>query len=340
VVPERAVNLVTGATGFIGRHLTRRLVREGLPVRVLCRRGSEAKLPAEVSLAAEIAPGDLCDRDSLFTAASGATRVFHCGGRVSDWGREDAFFAANVEGTRFLLEAAERARVERFVHLSSIAVFGTPAPPRFDDDSPYGESRDAYSRTKVEGEKVAFAFHHSGRVPVTVLRPAVVYGPVGAWLEEPLSRIEQGRMFLLAGGTGTCHPCYVENLLDAMLLAAAHPAAAGEAFIVGDGESVSFRDYFDAVASIAGKPPVRRSIPLLAARAVAATLETAARLAGREERPLLTATAIAMVTTRSEMSIEKIRRVLGWKPRYTFRAAIDELRVLRARSLTDARAEL
>jgi len=319
------VNLVTGATGFIGSHLVKRLVREGYPVRALCRRGSEAKLPVAPAGTLEIAYGDLCNRDSLFAAMDGSTRVFHCAAHVSDWGSEETFFSANVQGTRWLLEAASAARVTRFVHLSSIAVFGTPSPPRFDDESPYGDSTDAYSRSKVESEKAAFAAATSG-LAVTVLRPAVVYGPGGAWLEEPLRMIEQQRMFLLGGGAGTCHPCYVENLVDALLLAAGHPAAVGQGFIVGDGESITFSDYFNAVASIAGAPPVRRSIPVAAARATAAVLETAARVRGAQRRPLLTRTAIAMVTTKSEMSIEKIRSRLGWRPRYTFAAAVDELR--------------
>ena len=320
------MNLITGATGFIGGHLARRLVGEGQPVRVLCRAGSEKKLPPQVVANAEVARGDLRDRASLFAAAQGAHRVFHCAGHVSDWGADEAFLAANVEGTRSMLEAAREARVGRFVHLSSIAVFGTPAPPRFDDGSPYGRSRDAYSRTKVAGEKLAFAFHRDFGMPVTVLRPAVVYGPEGTWLEEPLAMIEQGRMFLLGRGEGTCHPCYIENLLDAMLLAASHPKAVGEGFIVGDGESISFREYFDAIASIAGKPPIRRSIPLFGARAAAAAFEAAARLGGQKSRPLLTATAIEMVCTRSEMSIAKIRSLLEWQPRYSFHAAIDDLR--------------
>ena len=319
------MNLVTGATGFIGRHLARRLVRERQRVRVLCRPGSEGRLPTEIVGAAEIALGDLRDRESLLRACAGAARIFHCAGHVSDWGPEETFFAMNVQGTRWLLEAARVASVERVVHLSSIAAFGTPAPEYFDDQSGYGKSKDAYSRTKAEGEKIAFEFHEAG-LPVTVLRPAVVYGPEGAWLEEPLRMIEKDRMFLLGGGSGTCHPCYIENLVDAMLLAADHPRAAGQGYIVGDGESISFREYFDAVAAIAGKGPVRRSVPLPAARAIAIACEAGARLRSSTRRPLLTHTAIGMVTTRSRMSIEKIRAELGWRPRYTFASAIDELR--------------
>src|SRR5439155_23361571 len=97
-------------------------------------------------------------------------------------------------------------------------------------------------------------------------------------------------------------------------------------YFVGDGESISFREYFDAVPSVAGKGPVRRSVPLPAARAIAIACEAGARLRSSTRRPLLTHTAIGMVTTRSHMSIEKIRAELGWRPRYTFATAIAELR--------------
>ncbi len=318
------MNLVTGATGFIGGHLARRLVNDRRPTRVLCRPGS--RLPPELVDRVEIAPGDLRDRPSLVRAARGVERVFHCAGHVSDWGTDETFHAMNVQGTRWILEAAKAADARRVVHLSSIAAFGTPAPAYFDDASPYGCSEDRYSRTKAEGERVVREFHDRHGLEVTILRPPVVYGPGGTWLEQPLRMIERGKLFLIAGATGTCHPCFIENLIDAMLLAADHPAAVGEGFIVGDGESISFRDYFDAVAFIAGKPPVRRSIPMVAARAAALVLEASARVTRSATRPMLTRAALAMISARSEMSTTKIRRMLGFQPRYTFRAAVEELR--------------
>jgi nucleoside-diphosphate-sugar epimerase len=232
----------------------------------------------------------------------------------------------NVRGTQWLLEGAQAAGVKRFVHLSSIAAFGTPAPEYFDDHSPYGNSRDGYSRTKAEGETLAFRFHQKTGLPVTVIRPAVVYGPDGTWLEEPLKMIERNKMFLLGGGVGTCHPCYIENLLDAMLLVAVDPRAVNQGYIVGDGESVSFKEYFNAVASIAGRDPIKKSIPLPIARGMAMAFETAARLTRSSRRPLLTHTAIEMVTTKSQMSMHKIQNDLGFKPRFGFQAAIQELR--------------
>lgn len=319
-------DLVTGGTGFIGQHLVRRLLQEGRQVRVLCRSGSENKLPPELRTRAELFGGDLRDRESLMRAAQGAARVFHCAGHVLDWGTAEQFQGTNVEGTRWLLEASHAAGAKRFVHLSSIAAFGTPAPRSFDDASPYGESADLYSRTKAEGEQVVFGFGVEHGLPVTVLRPAVVYGSGGSWLEEPLKMIEQGKMFLLGGGTGTCHPCYIENLIDAMLLAAEHPKAVGRGYIVADDHPISFREYFNAVAQVAGRGPVKRSIPLALARLIATGCEVVAKSTRSESRPLLTHTAIAMVTTPSRMSMQRIKDELGWTPRYSFQAAVEELR--------------
>ncbi|MDB5218618.1 MAG: hypothetical protein JWO86_6545 [Myxococcaceae bacterium] len=322
------MDLVTGATGFIGSHLAERLLRERHAVRVLCREGSERKLPLAVRKRAQIAHGDLRDPTSLRAAVAGVARVFHCAGHVLDWGEEADFVDLNVRGTRWLLEAARDARVRRVVHFSSIAVFGTPLPARFDDDSPFGTSRDPYSRTKVEAERVARAFSEDG-LAITILRPAVVYGRRGRWLEEPLAMITEGRLFLLGGGAGTCHPCYIENLLDATLLVAYEPRAVGEAFIVADDDPLSFQAYFDGIAGLAGRPPVRRSIPIAAARVLASALELTARATRSETRPLLTHTAVDMVTTKSELSMQKIKDRLGFQPRYTFADALRELRALR-----------
>jgi nucleoside-diphosphate-sugar epimerase len=262
----------------------------------------------------------------------GATRVFHCAGHVLDWGTDRELEELDVRGTQWLFEAASRAvDVKRVVHFSSIAVFGTPLPPRFDDRSPYGKSHDAYSRTKVLGEKIARAFAEDG-LQVTILRPSLVYGARGKWLEEPLAMLEKGRLFLVGGGAGTCHPCYIENLLDATLLAADHPRAIGRSYIVGDDDPITFRQYFDGVAAIAGHDPARTSVPVPVARAVAGVLELAARITRSRTRPMLTQTAIDMFTTKSVMSMDAIERELGFHPRYDFAAAVDELRDQRERA--------
>jgi nucleoside-diphosphate-sugar epimerase len=319
-------DLVTGATGFIGGHLVRRLVASGRTVRALCRPGSEAKIDDRVRARIEIVPGDLADRPSLERAVRGVSRVFHCAGEVSDWGDDERFAKVNVQGTRWLFEAAREAGTDRAVHLSSFVVFGVPSPPEFDDASPYGAGSDAYTRTKIDGEKAVLELSRDTGFPVAVLRPTVVYGEGGTWLEEPRRMMMRGAFFLIGHGKGTCHPCYIENLLDAALLAAEHPRAPGRAFLVGDEDPISFRDYFTAIGSLAGGYPVGRSIPTSVARGIARGLEAFARTTRAKTRPLLTRTAVDLVTTPSRMSMRRIRDDLGFAPRFSFREAIEAMR--------------
>ena len=318
-------DLVTGATGFIGHHLVRRLLAKGRPVRALCREGSETKLAAPVRAQVEVVFGDLADRASLVRAAEGVARVFHCAGEVSDWGPPDRFRDVNVRGTRWLLEAAHAAAVARFVHLSSFVVFGTPSPPEMDDASPYGHGTDPYTTTKTDSEKAVFAFHSETGLPVSVLRPTVVYGRGSTWLEEPMRMMKKGAFFLIGGGAGTCHPCYIENLLDAACLVAEHPSAVGQGYLVADDDPISFREYFTALAALCGADEPRRSIPVPLARAAAIGLEAIARVTRSTGRPLLTRTAIDLVTTKSRVSMRRIRAELGFVPRYRFRQAIADL---------------
>jgi nucleoside-diphosphate-sugar epimerase len=320
------LDLVTGATGFIGGHLVRRLLTNGRAVRALSRPGSEEKLDRETRSRIDIVPGDLNDGESLARATRGISRVFHCAGEVSDWGPVDRFTATNVRGARLLLEAARASRVERFVHMSSFVVFGVPSPPRIDDASPYGAGRDAYTTTKIEGEKLVFACHAEKGLAATILRPTVVYGPGSTWLEEPLRMMRRGAFFLIGHGAGTCHPCYIENLLDAALLVAEDPRAVGQAYLVADDDPVSFREYFEAVASLHDGKKGYRSIPTRVARAIAFCLESVARVTRSAGRPLLTSTAIDLVTTPSRLSIRKIREELGFSPRYSLRSAFEEMR--------------
>ena len=319
-------DLVTGATGFIGSHLAERLLATGRTVRVLCRKESRGKLLPALVAKAEIAEGDLRDRDSLFAATRGVERVFHCAGHVLDWGTPRDFDDANVRGTEWLFEGAAEAGVKRFVHFSSIAVFGTPSPPRMSDDAGLGATpKDSYTRTKIEGERIAERFAKQG-MEVVILRPAVVYGPRGTWLEEPLALIEQNTMYLRGGCVGTCHPCDIENLIDATLLVAKDDRAVGRAYTVADDDPITFKRYFNGIAQIAGKPPIERSIPLAIARMTAGAMELGAKAFRSSSRPLLTHTALDMVTTKSTLSMDRIKKELGFVPRYDFESAVKALR--------------
>ena len=319
-------DLITGATGFIGRHLSERMLREGRKVKLFCRPESEHKLPPISKESAEIVIGDLRDRDSIDKAVHGVERVFHCAGHVLDWGPEEAFHSTNVQGTEWLLEAAVERKIKRFIHLSSIAVFGVPSPAYFDDKSPYNPGKDFYSQSKIESEALVFKYHRDHGLPVVVLRPSVVYGLGSGWVEEPLRLIRQNRMFLIAGGKGTCHPCYIDNLIDAILLASEHPNAVGQGFIVGDNKPISFNEFFNHLAKIVGSKPVKKSIPLPVARIMASIFECTHKRLKPGDRPFLTHTAINMLTTQSTLCMDKIRHELNFEPEISVEEGMDQLK--------------
>ncbi|MBZ5561430.1 MAG: NAD-dependent epimerase/dehydratase family protein [Acidobacteriia bacterium] len=256
--------LVTGVTGFIGGRLALRLVSEKRAVvRGLARDPAKARSLAETGI--EIVQGDMRDAASLRRAVEGCSVVIHAAAQVSSVPDRQTFVDSNVAGTENILRASEAAGVRRFVHLSSVAVFGLAAQGNVTDQAARAHSGDPYCDTKVDSEELVFRYHREGRVPATVLRPSSVYGPGSThWTIIPLKRIKKGRMLLFDGGRGRLNYVYIDNLVDAILLAAEDERALGEAFIVNDGAS-TWREYFDAYARMAGKKKVP-SIPLWAAR--------------------------------------------------------------------------
>ena len=174
------MNLVTGASGLLGSHIVEQLVAAGEPVRALVRPTSDTRLLDEWGV--EKAVGDVTDAESLLRAAKGVRRIYHVAAKVGDWGPWRQFVAVTIDGTRNALAAARAAGVERFLHVSSISAYGHPdgAGMVLDESAPLGVNLHRwsyYSRAKVEAEKLVWAAHEAGEVPVTVVKPSWLYGP-------------------------------------------------------------------------------------------------------------------------------------------------------------------
>lgn len=315
--PGAAPCLITGASGFIGGRLAARMAGEGASVRCLARASSDtAELEA---LGLEVVRGELADRGSLARAAQGCATVVHCAALVSDWATVAEIRDANVAGTRNLLAAAAGAGVGRLVHISTTDVYGHPGGRSVAEDEPQRRFANWYAQSKREAEHELAAF--PGASPeIVVLRPATVYGPGSVEvIGEIAEAIRAGHMLLVGGGAAVAGLCYVENLLDAVLLALERPAAAGRTFNVTDGLDLSWRRLTGDLAAGLGCRPPRLSIPYPAAAAIAVTLESAYRLArrltGLRTRPLLSRQAVQVLGRDQDFSNAALRRELGWEPR-------------------------
>jgi len=312
--------LLTGASGFIGGHLARRLVADGYAVRCLVRTGSDTSALSELDV--QLTVGELTDPASLARATEGCSHVLHCGALVSDWATVEEIVAANVRGTSNLLQAAVAAPVKRFVHLSTTDVYGYP-PGRVDETYAASRFSNWYAQTKRDAESHVRRMHDSGRLETVILRPATVYGPGSKEVVGEIARAIEGRhMLLIDRGRPLAGLCYVENLADAALLALRHDAAAGHAFNVSDGLDISWRQFTDALAEGLGCPPVRWSLPYWLASSIGFSMEHSYRLlrkrTGLSTPALLSRQAVQVLGRNQEFSNRKLRELLGWEPRVDY----------------------
>jgi nucleoside-diphosphate-sugar epimerase len=320
------VCLITGATGFIGGRLAQSMVEQGKQVRCLVRASSDTS--ALDKLDVEIAVGNLVDAHSLARAAEGCRYVLHCGALVSDWATAEEIVGTNVAGTRNLLQASVDASVQRFVHFSSTDVYGYPGGAAIDETHSPTRFRNWYAQTKLAAEAEVRRAEGALALGTVILRPATVYGPGSTRVVGEIAKAIRNRsMVLVDGGRAIAGLCYVDNLLDAALLALGHEAARGQTFNVSDGLRVTWREFTDALAQGLGCSPVRWSMPYWLANGIGFSLEHGYRLLRKTTRlttpPLLSRQAVHVLGINQDFSSRRAREVLGWEPRVGYAAGLE-----------------
>jgi dihydroflavonol-4-reductase len=303
--------LVTGATGFLGSHVTRQLVARGEDVRVLLRPSSTNRAIADLSL--EYVTGDLRDPASLDRAMKGAKRVFHVAADYRFWAkRKQDIYDSNVGGTKNLLEAARRAGVELLIYTSTVATVAVDRPqhPNEFTDAKLEEMVGHYKRSKWMAEQEVRNAAKTG-LPVIIVMPTT---PVGPWDWKPTPT---GKIILdfLNGKM----PGYVEtglNFVGVEECAAGHLLAAekgkvGERYLLG-GENLTLKGLLDILSKITGLPAPRMKIPHGLALGVAYANTIFSRLIGRE--PGIPVEGVKIARHMMFVDCSRAQRELGFKP--------------------------
>lgn len=233
---------VLGAGGFVGAALVGRLYRaEAQVVPIIRRISTGGALLARFGLPQRIA--NVLDQNSLKAAFTGVDTVFHCvtGDR-----------AAIVQGLENSLAAAQSAGVRRFVYLSSAVIYGFRPKTAVDEESPFDPPAwSEYAKNKTSAEKIIGKWR--GGPETVVLRPSIIYGPRGRdWSETPARQIVAGTAYLVDQGRGHMNEVHISHLLDAMLLASRHPAAANQIYVLQDGFGRSWQDYYRSLCELLG----------------------------------------------------------------------------------------
>ncbi|MEN6615570.1 MAG: NAD-dependent epimerase/dehydratase family protein [Syntrophorhabdus sp.] len=301
--------LVTGASGFIGRKLSERLMIEGVNVRALVRRPEEVH-----GIFPDIAVADVRDINSLRQSCAGIDIIFHLAAITAEVGNWKMFYDVNVRGTQNLIEIARQNQVARFVHMSSVAVYGLDTPGIVDEMTPRRLGGNPYTDSKLLSEEAVWSACREG-LQAVILRPTNVYGPGSyTWTIRPVELLRSGRMFLINGGQGICNHLYIDNLLDAITLAAKNDRSVGQAYQINDGHPVTWREFFSHYAKMIGKDHIP-SLPLWLARSIGAGSEMYAGIFGGS--PKITREAIRFLNRRSRFLIDKATRDLGYDPEIT-----------------------
>jgi dihydroflavonol-4-reductase len=253
---------ITGATGFIGSHLLKRLAQTKHELHCLVRRISPASEQLE-SLGATVVMGDVTDKESVLRGMRSSDWVFHLAGLYSFWEPNNRIFKAiNVDGTRNVMECALETNVTKVVHVSTAAIYGKPADCPFTEESEVGPARfSEYSRTKYEGDLVVWDLHKNKSLPVVVVYPTAVLGPgdpkaTGKYIVDLIQR----RLPATVLDDAIMTFVHVKDVAEAIIRAAEKQNNIGEKYLVGKFQ-MSFREINQLVSEISGVPLPKLHLP-------------------------------------------------------------------------------
>lgn len=300
--------LITGAGGFIGRHLVAAQAALGRDVVAL-----DLDLSPLTPLPIRTLEGDVADPALQDRALDGTDTVFHlAAAHLSVSAGESVHWQVNVEALRSLVDRSRQAGIRRFVHCSTVGVFGALRTLPADEDSPCSPEYD-YEKTKLEGEKLLLEAFQSHGFPVTILRPAWVYGPGCPRTEKLFRAIRRGRFLLAGGGRTYRHSVYIRDMVDAFESAGNADAVLGKVIIIADDEAVTVRDLVLQVAHTVGAS-MPHSVPYWLLHAAAAATETVFGWAGKE--PPFSTRSLRFFSGNTSFRTERARSLLGFRPRY------------------------
>ena len=319
--------LVTGATGLLGSHLAEKLTTQGYRVKTLVRPTSDTGFLDGLGVA--IDRGDLTDPVACERAIGDCALVFHCAAKVGDWGSWKEFQVGGLEATRTLAEAAARAGVERFVHISSTSAYGHPP----DQTTPIEETArlgqniwllDYYTHSKVECERLLWDMAESHRLRLTVIRPSWLFGERDrTTIPRLIQEFRWNRVSIVGKGDNPLSAVYAGVVADAALLAARDPDSVGEAYNITSHDRITQREFLDMLADALGVPRITGHYPFWFAFYGGLSLELRKRLLRSKKPPRVTRYGAWLLGRYLEYSTQKARNKLGWSPALTYRESIE-----------------
>jgi nucleoside-diphosphate-sugar epimerase len=310
--------LVTGATGFTGSHLCRRLIKDGFSVRALIRnanRGCELR-----DNGIETVLGDMRDRQSLARALEGIDSVYHLAAvyRKENVSRQE-MFETHVQGTKNILEGSVAAGVQRFLHCSTTGVHGDIKDPPANEESPFAPG-DSYQQSKAEGERVVLEYIRQKRLPIVVVRPGGIYGCGDLRFLKLFKAIKTGRFAMIGSGEVRNQLVYIDDLIDGILLCATSEKAIGNVYILTGNEPATLNQLAHTIAEVLDVRPTRRRIPFTPVYLAGLVCEMVCKPLGID--PPLHRRRVKFFSNMRWFDISKAQEHLGFEPKIDLRTGL------------------
>lgn len=315
--------LVTGGTGFVGRHLVRALIEKGALVRMLVRKTSNIEGFKELGI--ELVHGDTTERDSLYGITRDINVVYHLAamGHVSAISKAayQRFFDVNVNGTNNLAEECCNSRVDKFIHFSSTAAMGLIKKPLVDETMPCQPST-PYQKSKYESEKTILTYWKEKGLPAVILRPCMIYGAGGTGEFTKICRLIKKGLFPKVGqGKNLTPMVYVDDVVQAAILAGER-GLPGETYLIASDNSFELDRIRDLILKEFGIKRIYPYVPTTLSKLGAWGIESLAKTFGFT--PIVTYQNIDSTITNRVFSVAKAERELDYAPRVSLEHGIKE----------------
>ncbi len=301
--------LVTGAGGYIGESLVKRLARDNHKVIGLIYKSTPKGIDSNV----KYVHGDITDRNKLSNIIKDIDVIFHCAALIKDYGPREDFYKINYKGTKNLVLACESIKIKKFIFLSHIGY-----------DSLVGNNY--YAETKILSEKYLLNQYKINRFPIVIIRPGNVYGPGAAiWVLKPIKSIKKNRIALINQGNGIFLHTYIDNLIDALIATMKTPGIIGESFDITDGDnSITWGRYLNDLSMIITGSQIKKNFSTKSALIIGKLMLILNRIFKVE--PWITPTAVNIFSNKKEISIEKAKKLLNYEPKVDYIEVIEQIK--------------